>query len=139
MPYTQTQGTGVASQQLERLHASALQQGGKLTIASLMAGLQDVHQTVPHAEDLPACQALKGSCLRAGQQSADGWGAACQDMIRRLLVTSPAGRLGSGPSGVRDIFGHSFFDDFPWDDLLHGAKRARWRQGTCQAYPGRNK
>ena len=40
-------------------------------------------------------------------------------------MTSPAGRLGSGPNGVRDIFGHSFFDDFPWDDLLQGAQHAR--------------
>ncbi|KAK9830933.1 hypothetical protein WJX81_007727 [Elliptochloris bilobata] len=43
-----------------------------------------------------------------------------RDLIRRLLTTTPAARLGSPPGGPRDILLHPFFAGFPWEDLLQG-------------------
>lgn len=40
---------------------------------------------------------------------------ACADLLSKLLVRQPRGRLGAGPGGARDVMRHPWFEGLDWD------------------------
>jgi hypothetical protein len=51
---------------------------------------------------------------------------AAKDIIRRLLATAPASRLGSGRGGAADVQAHPWFEGVDWGGLAARSVRAPW-------------
>ena len=51
---------------------------------------------------------------------------AAKDLLKRLLVRDPKGRLGSGEQDADEIKGHPFFQDIDWSRMATGTLPPPW-------------
>ena len=49
-----------------------------------------------------------------------------KDLLRKLLVRDPKGRLGSGEQDADEIKGHPFFQDIDWPRMATGTLPPPW-------------